>query len=244
MSNLELQIILNGKLNNVSREKNSKLNIDPEIQQQIDVYVEGLYDCQDELRHIGKGKVKHDIAEGILKINEKISSAINLILNNGHEYLLENEFYKLSQNLMDYYIFMQSESFLKKEREKEIKITEESFNALLLLSTFLFDKKEYEDCFNLLVMLIYLNPNCAEYWLKLGVTAQMLRNYELALRSYKVAYEKNSNLIAAKFFAVDCYIRINLIPEAKMELQSIKSSPYGANEEWKEVILNFDLILK
>lgn len=51
----------------------------------------------------------------------------------------------------------------------------------------LFDAKRYIDAANAFLFLVTLNPHVHEYWLGLGMSVQMCKDYEAAIDAYEMA---------------------------------------------------------
>lgn len=67
-----------------------------------------------------------------------------------------------------------------------IQISDRLCRRLYQVAFHLFEEKNYKDAYNAFIFLSAIDPNCSQYWLGLGMSAQMCHDYETAIDAYEL----------------------------------------------------------
>ncbi len=73
----------------------------------------------------------------------------------------------------------------------------------------LFQQQEYNKATEAFVFLTTLNPYIYQYWLGLGMSEQMIGNYQGALLAYAMAIMNNVEDPKAHYYSASCYRSLN-----------------------------------
>jgi type III secretion system low calcium response chaperone LcrH/SycD len=91
----------------------------------------------------------------------------------------------------------------------------------------LFEHKRYDDAANAFLFLATLNPHHHEYWLGLGMSTQLLQNYEAAIDAYELAALCDISSPVPYFYLAKCLFAIH---DRESALQALNLAIETANE--------------
>lgn len=83
--------------------------------------------------------------------------------------------------------------------------TEESMEKLYKAAYGLFQQRKYRECTDAFTFLTTVNPFIHNYWLGLGMSEQMIEDYEAALIAYAMATMTNLKSPVAHYHSASCY---------------------------------------
>lgn len=84
----------------------------------------------------------------------------------------------------------------------------------------MYEKGKYEDSSSLFRILSFLDMESVKYWMGLGASQQMLKNYDEALKAYAFAAFLNEQDPYAHFHAAECFILQENIDQGLVALES------------------------
>ena len=93
----------------------------------------------------------------------------------------------------------------------------------------LFQDKQFQQSANAFVFLTMLSPYVANYWLGLGMSEQMLEEYEAALTAYAMSVTLNSSNPIPYFHTAKCLFALNekdrAIAALELTVENSKDNP-------------------
>lgn len=92
----------------------------------------------------------------------------------------------------------------------------------------LFQKQEYAKAADAFIFLTTLNPNVHNYWLGLGMSEQLLGNYQSALMSYAMGILTNIHHPLPHYHSATCY---RAMRDKNSAIQSLKMAIECAGEK-------------
>ena len=108
-----------------------------------------------------------------------------------------------------------------------------------------------EECLHESLAIFYFLATVAEeepdYWYRLGLTAEILGNYDLALQAFNTASNLAPDFIGSHLYAAECYIEVGNRDEAVSELEKskecLKILEVNDLEEWSHQIGEIEQML-
>lgn len=228
----EIQFKKNGKA--PAKVEEQKIPILRDIDKQIDAYVDAMVFEEEDPRRIGllspkarKDKLKLEMKEAakLPNLAKQIEMAIELLLSEGANNLSKEKFQQVESdfsNLSTHLSRVQLESVDEQNLQSLANISDDTMQSIAEMAIAKYAEERYTDCLALFSLLSILYPSSPEYWFRLGIAAQKCEDYTLACLAYAAATELDGNFIGARLLAVECYLRRNLLNEAKEELLAAK----------------------
>lgn len=84
-------------------------------------------------------------------------------------------------------------------------ISNPMMESIQKVATALYMEGKFAESLAVLIMLAQLAPEQPDHWFRMGLAAQDIKDYELALRGYRSALEINPEMIGACLFSYQCY---------------------------------------
>lgn len=100
--------------------------------------------------------------------------------------------------------------------------TEEDISLLYSLAYSLYEKGEYLDARVIFQRLVFARPYEKKYWMGLGASEQMLREFDDALNSWSMVSSLDTLDPLSDFHAAECYLSLKKLSEMKRALLSSK----------------------
>jgi Flp pilus assembly protein TadD len=125
-------------------------------------------------------------------------------------------------------------------------ISDEALALILHIGVMKFTEHNFADALSIFALLTTFKGNDPEYWYRLGLSAQQMGLYDLAVRAYQTTSELAPEFIGANIFAAQCYIEINKDNEAATELRKAKNNlknDENLKNEWEEHINDVEHLL-
>jgi tetratricopeptide (TPR) repeat protein len=205
---------------------------DLDLEKEIDNYVDSLNLEEDPIHpslqnaKARKESMKLEIKEAVKlpELSKNLNSALNLLFSEGSVYLTKEAYEQLIEDLSNASIMLnvKLEESGNDTLQHLANISDESMKSIVEVSIAKFTEERYQDCFSLFSLLTVLNPAYSEYWFRFGLAAQKCENYELASRAYAAALELDPQLVGARLFAAECFVRLGKISEARAEIETAK----------------------
>jgi tetratricopeptide (TPR) repeat protein len=236
--------------------KKAKSKWDLVIEDEIRAYIDSLHlEIQvgaEKLRSpaMERARLVQEMKEALTynKLAMLIKEALDFLQTSASQYLEKDAREELKSNLDAIpEIIDQStiESLENKNFQEVLKISDMNMGSIYKIAVAKFDEQQYDVCLALFALLSTLNPLNEGIWFRLGIAAQKKEDYDLALNCYKTATELNPQLVEPSLFSVECYLRKELVPEAKavFEILKAKAKDVEAAPVWKEPISQIEDIL-
>lgn len=109
-----------------------------------------------------------------------------------------------------------------------------------------YNEEEFDASLSIFYLLSILDRDNADYWYRLGVVSLEIEKLAQALQAFAFTIYLNPNLMGARIFSAQCYIKLKEIEDAKAELAEIKKNSAKISSEpiWRELIANIEYEIK
>lgn len=203
--------------------------------------------------NIKRDKLKYDMLEQatVPGMEKYLELANTVLINNAKRYLQPEEYVALCVNFAQEVERLETMD-LNIQTEQSfcdiLHITPNTMEALMRIAIAVFDESQYDDALAIFVLLTVLDPEQADYWFRLGITAQYAGNLELALKAYTITQFLDPEALGARLFACRCYLQKNALKEAANELvEAKKITDSGAEKfetNWLDLLSNLEKMLQ
>jgi tetratricopeptide (TPR) repeat protein len=182
------------------------------------------------------------------ELNNQIARAVRICKDEGLQFLSNEEYSSLIEDFAAVEQTSQDIDFVKEPAQnlkESLQIKDQSCEALILIANGMYKANRYDDCLAVLGLLLSLEPDVADYWYRVGVTAQQCQNFEFAVKAYLNAYSLDSSLFGALLFTADCYLSLGLIPEALATCEEAKAVMQlkGVEAPWDQLLINMEQLI-
>lgn len=183
------------------------------------------------------------------ELNKYIDNAIMLIANEGRKYLDHARYEDLLQKFSKIPEILDQLDFelpITEDFDKILGLGESARDNIFNIAFLKFDEKQYLDALSLFALLAVLQPENFEYWYRLGIAAQQSENYILAVNAYEAAFHLNSALIGSRLFAIECYLQLDQLSQAKTSLAEAQKilEISSVDQVWNEIFGYASLLIK
>lgn len=124
---------------------------------------------------------------------------------------------------------------------ENIHISEDMYDSLYHQAYHYYQNGKYSQSKSVFRFLSFFDLKNAKYWMGLGASDQMLKNYEAAIDSYKIALVLNESNPHVYFLIADCFIALEKIDEAMEVLKNVEES-FVQDEKYIKLISHVALI--
>lgn len=110
---------------------------------------------------------------------------------------------------------LKDKNLLKKElaegktAQEIMGFSNETMSKFYQAAYYLFENKRYQDAANAFLFLATLNPHTHDYWLGLGMSTQLCRDYESAIDAYELAALCDISSPVPYFYLAKCLFAIH-----------------------------------
>jgi tetratricopeptide (TPR) repeat protein len=224
---------------------------DASIKKEVDLRL-SLLDQRNQLvplntRH---AKVEQEIRETIdcTPLSQQVTTAVTLLRDEGQIYLKKEDYEALMLDIRNLGFKMDSldlDHLDAKQLKSAFTISAANLAALQQIGITKFSEKYFLESLAIFTFLTVLEPEQANYWYRLGLVAQKCEQYELALRAHAVVSELAPDFIGTRIFASQCYIEIQQLDQALIELNAAKniSKTVTVEAEWHKRIVDIEKLL-
>ncbi len=172
--------------------------------------------------------------------NPLIITALGLLVTEGKQYLNNEDFEAMVQNLqqvMEKIDQLDLNLPLEKNLSGIIGISAETLKAALNIAIKKYQEKQYPGALALFSLLAVLDSNDDDYWFRTGICAQECKNFDLAIKAYNTAAIINPELVGARLFCAQCHLELNQKGEAEAEYNYAKiiSEKTPLEGEWLDI---------
>ena len=120
-------------------------------------------------------------------------------------------------------------------------MSQDLIDSLYSYAYHFYQNGKYEEAKSFFRFLTLLNMNLPKYWMGLGASDQMLKNYDEAIYSYKVAMVLNESDPYVYFVIADCYIAEGQT-EKGIEVLEEAVRLFGEDDKYKKIIAHIDVV--
>ncbi|MBA3602999.1 MAG: hypothetical protein H0W50_05025 [Parachlamydiaceae bacterium] len=172
--------------------------------------------------------------------NPLIIKALEILITEGKQYLNNEEFEAMVQNLqqvMENIDQLDLNLPLEQDLSRIIGVSIETLKAALNIAIKKYQEKQYPSALALFSLLAVLDSNDDDYWFRTGICAQECKNFDLAIKAYNTAANINPELVGARLFCAQCHLEHNQKGEAEAEYNYTKiineKTPFEG--EWLDI---------
>lgn len=120
-------------------------------------------------------------------------------------------------------------------------LSQDMIDSLYNYAYHFYKSSKYAEAKSFFRFLTLININTAKYWMGLGASQQMLKDYDEAIASYKIAMVLNDQDPYVYFVIADCYI-LQGLTEKGLEVLDEAVKLFGTQDKYKKLIDHIDLI--
>lgn len=195
-------------------------------------------------------KIEKEIREALdfSETGELIVSAMKILVRDGHSYLSNQDYQLLMleiEKLHDQIDAVEFEQLSDESFKAIFTMAESCYDLIFRISISKFNEGLLPDSLALLTLLSNLKPEDADYIYRLGLIAQKSERFDLALRAYTIACSLDSQFLAPRLFAAECYLSCSQLEKARQALEEAREIIKIANvdPEWIELLTEIESIL-
>lgn len=130
--------------------------------------------------------------------------------------------------------YLQRELASGRSAQEILEFEDHSMAKFYAAACLLFDHGKYEDAANAFLFLITLNPQNFDYWLGLGMSAQMDEKIDEAVDAYEMAAYLQLDSPAPYFYLAKCYFAMH-DRESALEAIDLAIEYSGNHREYREL---------
>lgn len=120
--------------------------------------------------------------------------------------------------------------------------SKEAMSALYAIGFQLYENGKYREAIDVFRVLTVLDVSERKYWLGLGASFQMQKDYDCALQSYGYAALLNENDPYAHFHAAECFLAQKEIEKGCQVLEVAKSVALLNKEKYNSLLTQIELM--
>ncbi|MBA3237112.1 MAG: hypothetical protein H0T62_02025 [Parachlamydiaceae bacterium] len=258
MVDIYLQLMMHGELNKREGKASSKPAIKKskfEISQEklIDDYIDtfSLVECApknalipDSIRRV---KIKEDLKNSVnfLNIDMDLNESFEILTNDGLLYLEKEESQEMITQILGIPLYIDQVDFnkpLKESLSTFLHISDSVMLSIFKIGIAKYNEMAYEASFSIFFLLSSLDHANEEGWYRLGIVAVHLEKINLALQAFAYAIYLNADLLGARLFSAQCYIKLGEVESAKAEITEVKNIIGRSSPEpiWIELLTNIE----
>lgn len=258
MDHAYMAALMHGEISFKAKPKaETKIQLYKDMDKQIETYIDHMQFEEDYIingllsSRSKREKLKFEMKEAakLSKLSAQMEAALAFLASDASQYLsseafqrLKSDFTEASSKLSD----LKIENFMDSDLQNLAAISNETMQSIAEIAIAKFSEEKFADCLSLFVLLSNLNPNNPDYWLRQGIAAQKCNDLELASNSYDAAAELEPDSIGPVLLAAECYIKRNLLDEAKTKLKAAKeiAAKNEVDTSWLDLIPTLDELLQ
>lgn len=226
------------------------------IEQDIEKYLDTL--SFDSLNHydllspeLKRAKMKYEILESVehSEFNQQIQLAFVILKNEGAEFLSQEEYEEMSNNLASAATILAAIDANKEiiiNYKEILGISDRTIEACSTMANAKFNAELYSDALALSLLMVIFVPNNAFYLYRVGLSAQNAKKYDFAIKSYSAAVEIYPEFYEALLFTTLCFISQSLYTEATDTYAKAKEiiAKTTIEKPWQQLYQNIEEILQ
>lgn len=159
-------------------------------------------------------------------IGESLSDAFNIIVQQGKRYLDMDSYYDVIDSFekaFDLLMKCDDNDIQEKNFKDIMAISNTTMSQIEKIAQEKFKEGDFSSSAKLYILLTVLNPVSYNYWIRLGINYQEMKEYKEAIKVYRKAFVINPLSIPNHLFIAECFIDLNDKVEALAEIDYIKS---------------------
>lgn len=185
------------------------------------------------------------ISHSLSKRDLHLEVAFELLSKEGPTYVEEEKYQELIDQFAHIAGHLNKLDFSKPLREKLhtlLHISDSTIETILKIALTKYNEMQFEASLSLFSLLTCLNFQNELYWYLLGIAASQLEQLDLALEAFAYAIYLNADLLGARIFSAECYLRQDKMSDAKAELEEAKKIVKGTSPEqiWLDLLSNLE----
>jgi hypothetical protein len=240
MNDINMELINHGKASLFQdhapqKQEKSKNNVEIQFDQLLENLIDKLFLLdlltQNQLipKSIRREKLKEDLrsSKKYISIDISLEHAFEIVKNKNDclAYLNPEEYKDMVAQLSKIPLYIKQVDFsqpLKSSLYSLLHLTTLTMQAILKVGLGKYNENDYQSSFAIFALLSSLDYANNEYWYRLGITANKIGEINLALQAFAYALFLKQNLLGARIFSAECYLKLNQIEDVKAELLEAK----------------------
>lgn len=175
------------------------------------------------------------------ELNQHLEKALQILSEEAERYLGLNAYKAVQENLLQALKILDTiplENFQLESLGAALKILPETTEAIFKIALAKFDEKSFSAALSLMVLLVVFHPEDFDFWYRSGIISQLLGNDDYALKAYATAISLNKNLIGARIYASECYLKLKQNQEAIAEFEEAQriAAEQDLPKEWSNLV--------
>ncbi|MBA3238343.1 MAG: hypothetical protein H0T62_08385 [Parachlamydiaceae bacterium] len=200
---------------------------------------------------IKKAKIKEDLKSSIkcLDFDINLGPAFEILFKDRHLHIEEDKYEEMVIQLLNIADYIEQIDFSKPIEESFYSlfhISPSTMQSMFQIGIAKYNEEEFESSLSIFYLISSLDQTNADYWYRLGIIAIQIEKLNLALQGFAYAIFYNRDLMGARIFSAQCYLKLGEIEDAKAELTEIKKNSAKISSEpiWRELIANLEYEIK
>lgn len=244
---LYLKMMVEGRL--VTEEVSVKMKdrFDIAIENSAEEYVKNSYlgeitDAQLMRPEMRKTQRIEDFKEAMKlpEMQNHLNVAFLSIFTEGSDYI-EGEKYKILladfskvEGALEVFELATEQTF-----QEILNIKSSTLDAIDKMASLKYSEKDYSTSLSLFILLTTFAATHPDYWCRMGIVAQRLKEMNLAAEAYEIAYTLDPEMLEPWLFSVECLLLEEQSDKARLNFQKAKeifAMASNSDPIWKEII--------
>ena len=222
-------------------DKRFKTALENSVEEQVDLLMKETDPAHYALNpwQIRRAKLKNELLESIdlKELSSHHSAAIRILKNEGKSYLNDEENQALLialDQMRDQLEKLDLRSLDDSSFRKALAISEDVHSLILGMGITAFTRELFSDSLSIFAFLSLIDPENPEYWYRLGLAAQQLEQYKLAIQAYAATANLAPEFIGVHIFSAQCYLKTGQRSAAQVEFAAAKEieKKVGVEKDW------------
>ncbi|MBA2727112.1 MAG: hypothetical protein H0U49_02950 [Parachlamydiaceae bacterium] len=196
-------------------------------------------------------KLKKDLHESAkqLDLDIDLAPALQILRDEGATYLDEEKYREMIDQLNKIPIYLDQLNLTEVPKVSlctSLHIFESTLDSINKVAVAKYDEGNFEASYSIFGLLATLDHENEELLYRLGITATQMEKWVEALKSFTYALYLNSDLIGARVFSAQCFLKLEKVEDAKEEIKEARRliEVTSTDPIWKELLASIESSLK
>lgn len=200
---------------------------------------------------IKREKLKEELKSSVkcLDFDINLGPAFETLLKAKPPYIEENSYDEMMSQLSNISTYVDTIDFsqpIEESFSNLFHISQTTMKTIFEIGLTKYNEEEFNSSLSIFYLLSTLDRDNADYWYRLGIVSLEIENLAQALQAFAFTLFINPDLLGARIFSAQCYLKLKEIDDAKAELAEIKKNSAKISSEpiWRELIANIEYEIK
>ncbi len=176
----------------------------------------------------------------LTELKRFIENSFDILVKEGLKYIGHERYENLIKSFSGIDIYLEKFDLNTGQTFKEIfHIDDSILESIFQIAISKYSEEQYSSSMSLFILLTTLASNHPDYWYRLGIAAQSVKNLNLAVEAYEMANKLDPEMLGPWLFSVECNLLLKDFNKAQLNFEKSKTI-FEANPEldvvWKEII--------